>query len=221
VVDPRDDDPSLREQLVDHGRRLLTERLITGTAGNLSVRTPDGMLITPSGLPYDTMHGGDLCEVSSDGAVSGSSRRQPSSETAVHLAVYQEHSAVGAIVHFHGLHSNAVAAIAPELPVIHYYAVRLGGAIPVVPYSTFGEAPLARAVTDGLRGRHAVLMQNHGALCVGASLGEAFESALLLEWLCEFYLKASAAGDPRVLTDDEVADVAAKYQRRAQARADH
>ena len=50
-------------------------------------------------------------------------------------------------------------------------------------------------------------MANHGSVAVGATLDKAVEHALLLEWLATLHHRASALGTPRVLTDEQQADV--------------
>jgi L-fuculose-phosphate aldolase len=83
----------------------------------------------------------------------------------------------------------------------------LGGAIPVAPYSTFGTRELAADVVAALEGRRAALMANHGAVTVGSTLDEAVENALLLEWCCELFQRASALGVPRTLDEAQQAAV--------------
>lgn len=206
-------DDIARREVIRYSRRLVTEGLITGTAGNISLRVPDGLLITPSSVPYDTLTPVDLCVLAEDGNLVGG-HREPSSEYQLHVAAYAAVPEAHAVVHFHGLYSTAVATARTELPVIHYYAVRLGGAVPVAPYHTFGSQALADGVGQALAGRRATLMANHGAVTVGGTLEEAFNNALLVEWLCHLFIESATLGTPRQLSEDEIADVAAKYASR-------
>ncbi|CAN5359385.1 class II aldolase/adducin family protein [soil metagenome] len=208
-------DDLARREIIRYSKRLVTEGLITGTAGNISLRRGDGLLITPSGLPYDTLTPSDVCLVDSSGVAAHGTSREPSSELQLHRAAYAAAPKAAAVVHFHGLRSTAVATTRPELPVIHYYAVKLGGTVPVVPYSTYGSQALAEDVGRALHSRRAALMANHGAVTVGRTLEEAFQNALLLEWLCHLYIETAALGPARRLTEDEVAEVAGKYAARA------
>lgn len=210
-------DDIARREVIRYSQRLVTDRLITGTAGNISLRVPDGLLITPSGLPYDSLAPADLCVLTVDGDVVAG-HREPSSESQLHVAAYAAVPEANAVVHFHGLYSTAVATARTELPVIHYYAVRLGGVVPVAPYHTFGSQALADGVGQALHGRRAALMANHGAVTVGRTLDEAFGNALLLEWLCHLFIESATLGAPRQLSEDEIADVAAKYASRSARR---
>ena len=196
-----------REAVAAGGRRLIDEGLVTGTAGNVSVRVGDLVAVSPSSVPYEQVGPDEVCVVDLAGHVVAGALR-PSTETGLHLSVYAATEA-RAIVHHHGLRSVAVSTVVDVLPPLHYYAVRLGGAPRVAPYHRYGTPELARAVTEPLTDRSAALMQNHGALTHGATLDDAFERAHLLEWLCELFVEASALGRPRVLTDDELAEVVA------------
>ena len=205
-----------RQAVSDGGRRLVTDGLVTGTAGNVSVRVGDLVAISPSSVPYEQVGPDDVCVVDLHGRqVDGSSTLRSSTETGLHLAVYAATGA-GAVVHHHGLRSVAVSTVVDVLPPLHYYVVRLGGPPRVAPYARYGTPELARAVSAALQDRTAALMQNHGALTYGADLAQAFERAHLLEWLCELFVEASALGRPRSLSTEELAEVAAaRYERQA------
>lgn len=208
------DEVALREEIVTCVRELSNAGLVIGTAGNVSARLGSRMLITPSGKPYDQMESGDICLLDEHGgAVEPDGAPEPSSETPLHLAAYAATDA-RAVVHFHGLYSTAVATTAQSLPVIHYYAVRLGGEIRVAPYSTFGSSQLASDVAAAIRDRKAALMANHGGVAVGATLSEAYANAELLEWLCQLHTLAFSIGDPRRLTSTDISAVQHRYSAR-------
>ncbi len=127
---------------------------------------------------------------------------RPSSELRLHLGVYRRFAA-GAVAHTHSQSATALSCVLPEIPVIHYQMLLLGGAIRVAPYATFGSPALAQATLSALEGRTAALMANHGAIVHGADLEVVVERAVLLEWLCMLYLRAASVGSPRVLTEEE------------------
>jgi L-fuculose-phosphate aldolase len=184
------------------GRRLVSTGLVVGSAGNVSARVGDRIAITPSGVPYDRIEPADVCVIDLTGRpVDGPDR--PSSETPMHLSVYDATGAT-AIVHHHGVHSTAVSTVLDELPAIHYATTQLGGTVRVAEYETYGTPELARSVHAALKDRTGALIQNHGAVAYGRSLDEAFDRAQLLEWLCEVYSRASALGTPRILSATEL-----------------
>ncbi len=203
----------VREQLVSYSIRLLDDGLAVGSAGNMSVRVADEVLITPSGIAYRDMGPADMCVVGLDGTLlSGSG--EPSSETPMHLAVYASTRA-RAVVHTHSPEVVALSAVCDELPAIHYAIAGLGGPVRVARYTRFGSDDLARAAVAALDGRSAAILGNHGALTYGATLAEAYDRALLLEWLAHVHRLACSRGEPRILTEAELDEVAAEVRRRS------
>jgi L-fuculose-phosphate aldolase len=201
-----------REQLVTFSRRLLDDGLAIGSAGNLSVRLGDLVAITPSGITYRDMGAGDIAVVSMRGA-EVEAREAPSSELPMHLAVYSATQA-SAVVHTHSPEVIALSSARDELPAIHYAITALGGPVRVAPYVRFGSEGLASAAAEALAGRRAAILRNHGAITCGGTLDQAYDHALLLEWLAGVYRRALAYGEPRTLSDSELAEVAAEAKRR-------
>ena len=206
-----------REQLVSYSRRLLDDGLAIGSAGNMSVRLGSSVVITPSGVPYRDMRPAQICEIGLDGAAI-SVPAAVSSELPMHLAIYQATDA-GAVVHTHSPEVIALSAVFDELPAIHYAIHALGGPVRVAPYTRFGSDGLASAAVLALASRRAAILQNHGAICYGRTLTEAYERALLLEWLAHTYRLARALGEPKILTDAQLEEVAAEARRRRYGQA--
>ena len=201
-----------RGQLVEYGRRLGTDGLAFGSAGNLSVRVGEVVVITPSSMPYEAVDACDLCVVAPDGTKLAG-RGSISSEWPMHWAVYSTTDA-GAVVHTHSPEVIALSATCDELPAIHYAIARLGGPVRVAPYTRFGSERLANGARAALEGRSAAILQNHGAITYGPTLQEAYERAALLEWLAGTYRRALQYGSPRLLTAVELEEVVAEVRRR-------
>ena len=105
------------------------------------------------------------------------------------------------------------------LPAIHYSIHRFGGdTVPVAEYERFGSDALADLVALALKDRRGALLRNHGAVTYGSSLAEAYDLAVLLEWLARIYWQAKQLGEPRLLTADQVEEVAAEARRRRYAK---
>jgi len=206
-----------RAQLVSYSARLLADGMAVGSSGNISARAGDIVAITPSGLPYDEMRPADVCLVTLDGAQlpgdvndTNEGRETPSSETPMHLAIYAATEAA-AIVHTHSPEVVALSAARAELPAIHYAITVLGGPVRVAPYHRFGSAGLAAAAVDALA---AVILRNHGAVTYGRDLAQAYDRAVLLEWLARTYRLALSYGEPATLSAAELDEVAAERHRR-------
>ncbi|MFC4467868.1 class II aldolase/adducin family protein [Streptomyces xiangluensis] len=194
-------------ELVATARRTVSEGLVVGTSGNVSVRVGDTVLVTPTGVPYDELGPEDVCGVGLDGRqVLGS--LVPTSELPMHLAVYRGTDA-RAVVHTHAVHATAVSTLVPELPLIHYMAAALGGPVRVAPYATYGTEKLAENMLRALRNRTACLLQNHGTLTYGTTLLQAYDRTAQLEWMCNLWLTASSlpGHSPSLLSREQVAEV--------------
>lgn len=196
----------LRAAIVAQSKALNAAGLNLGTAGNISARFGDKMLITPSAVPYDVMRPEMIAEMplgSEYGAWSGPMK--PSTEWRFHLDVMRARADVAAIVHFHPAHGCALAMLHKPILAAHYMIALFGGPIvKCVKYAPYGTQELSDLVVEGLADRHAVLLGNHGALVSGANLTSAMNRAHELENLARMYYLAIVAGRPAILSDDEV-----------------
>jgi L-fuculose-phosphate aldolase len=179
------------------------EKLIVGTPGNISARTHEGILITPSGGTPETVGPDDLASITTQGApLNGNTR---SSEWAMHAAVYQTCPGVNYIVHTHADACTALACLNDRLPPFHYMVLRFGGDdVRCGRYATFGTQALADLAAVAINGRTACLLANHGMIVGGVDAKQALERSLLLEILCRQYLLARSAGTPRLLSKEEM-----------------
>ena len=183
----------------DLGRR----GFVPGSAGNVSVRTTNGMLITPSGYSAEAVTDDTVMALSLDGKTTSSGT--PSSEWPMHAAIYRAYGHAQAIVHTHAEACTALACLNQPLPAFHYMIVAFGGEdVRCAPYVTFGTPELARLAVAALEGRSACLLANHGMIVHAPSLDRALAGAIVLESLCRQYLLARAAGSPRLLTPSEL-----------------
>ncbi|WP_054952580.1 class II aldolase/adducin family protein [Flaviflexus massiliensis] len=195
-----------RQEVVDTCKFMVAENLVVGTAGNVSIRIGDHVVISPSGVDYDTMTAEDVVVYDMNGEhVEG--RLKPSSELPLHISVYEATDAQ-AITHNHAYASTALGLVVDEIPPSHYYSAMLGGIIRVAPYAEFGTDELAENVSKALEGRSGALMKNHGAITIGPDLKKAVNLLPILEYICEIHLRAMATGADIALLSDEQIDSA-------------
>ena len=190
-----------RQEVVDTCLFMVAENLVVGTAGNVSIRIGDHVVISPSGVDYATMTAEDVVVYDMAGNhVEG--RLKPSSELPLHISVYESTDAQ-AVTHNHAYASTALGLVVDEIPPSHYYSAMLGGIIRVAPYAEFGTDQLAENVAKALEGRSGALMKNHGAITIGPNLKKAVNLLPILEYICEIQLRAMATGAPIALLDDD------------------
>ena len=195
-----------REQVVAACQEMERTHMVVGTAGNVSARIGEEVVISPSGVPYADLTP-EMIGVHDMGGTRLDGDCAPSSELPLHLAIYSRSDA-GAVVHNHSDASTALGLVADEVATSHYYSALFGGQIRVAPYATFGTDGLAEEVARALEGRKAVLMANHGALTVGADIPAALSLLPYLEYLCRVQLLAMSTGAPvRTLAAEEIANV--------------
>ncbi|MGD9665920.1 MAG: class II aldolase/adducin family protein [Synergistaceae bacterium] len=197
-------DLETRKEIIRTGILLSEKGLIQGTGGNISCRTEKGILITPSGMYYSALVPEDLVLLDREGKVVEGARK-PSIEKEMHMKVYQSRKDINAVIHTHSVYATALAAARqPLCPITDNQVALFGGTVPVADYAPIGTEELAQSAARSLAGGSAVLLSNHGAVCVGKDLGEALIRCEMLEVFSKIYILAKAAGGGVVLSDEQV-----------------
>jgi L-fuculose-phosphate aldolase len=211
----------LREDLVATARRMSELGLTPGMSGNVSVRSPVGMLVTPSGMPYAGLVADDAVELRMDGTARPG-QRAPSTEWRLHRDILAARKDVGAIVHTHSLYCTTIATLRRPIPALHYMVVLAGSdEIPCAEYATFGSPDLAVAAVRALGAGNACLLANHGMVALGETLDAALRLAAEVETLAAQYWHAAQIGQPHILDRDELLRVRvrmAEYGQRPRRR---
>jgi L-fuculose-phosphate aldolase len=203
--------PALRRQIVAACQDMNRRGINQGTSGNISARVTEGLLITPSGLPYDEMKPADIVLMKKDGNSVG--RLQPSSEWRFHTSIMATRPEVGAIVHTHSMFATTLSCLGLEIPAVHYMIAAAGGSnIRCAPYTTYGTQELADAALKALEGRNACLLANHGMIVVGPTLKWAMWLAIEVETLAAQYWRALQVGKPNILSEAQVLAVMEKFK---------
>lgn len=203
----------MREALVARGRLLAERGLAHGSSGNLSVRSGDGFLMTPTGSALGELEAGRLSSLDAQGRHVGGDA--PTKESFLHLAVYAKRPSARAIVHLHCTCAVAVSCLVHDdpanvLPPLTAYQVMRVGPLPLVPFYPPGDRALAAAV-EALAERHkAMLLANHGPVVAGTSLDAAVESAEELEASAKIALLLHGRA-VSTLTSAQIEDLARRF----------
>ena len=181
-------------------------------SGNVSARWGDGLLITPSGLPYAATNADDLVTLDLSGTVRAGGNT-PSSEWPLHTSIYRARPDAQAIVHTHSPRATALACTRRGIPAFHYMIAFCGGPdVRCAEYATYGTQALADNAVAALIGRKAALLANHGVVALGATLDGAYAIASEVENLAGQYLHILAAGlEPYIIDSAELEQIGDKF----------
>ena len=204
-------------QIIETCRELERRGLNQGSSGNVSARMGEDCFITPTAMPYNVMQPEDIVRLRSDGSHTG--RREPSSEWRFHVDIYRKRPDVGAIVHTHSGFSTTLACLRREIPAFHYMIALFGGnSIRCCEYATYGTQALSDHLLKALEDRNAALMGNHGLVVLGPNIGRALALTVEAETLAMMYWRAAQMGQPRLLSDPEIARVKEKFAKYGYSR---
>ena len=201
----------LRSNIVDICNRMNNDGLNQGTSGNVSCRDGLDILITPSGVPYDTLVPEMIVSMDNDGKHEGTLK--PSSEWHMHKDIYNAKSDAGAIVHVHSPYATAMSCHGRKIPAFHYMVAVAGcDDIKCAEYATFGTQALSNNMISALTDRCACLLSNHGQIAFGVDLDHALWLANEIENLAKQYILASVLGEPKILSAGEMFEVIQEFK---------
>ncbi|MCA3556181.1 class II aldolase/adducin family protein [Aestuariivirga sp.] len=203
--------PDLRRAVINTCLRMNEEGINQGTSGNVSVRTPEGFLITASGIPYARMKPEHIVEMDLDGGYIG--EYLPSTEWRMHLDIFRRRAEAGAIVHTHSIYATALACLRMDIPAFHYMIGIAGGSdIRCSDYAEFGTPELSKVMLKALEDRSACLLGNHGQIAFGPDLEKALWRAGEVETIAQQYWAALQVGKPVILKANQMGTVLARMK---------
>ncbi len=202
-----------KDEIIHAALALKEYRLIALSGGNVSVRTQAGnILVTPSGMLYETMVTSDVVVLDSEGKVV-EGKRKVSVDTEALLYIYKKLSHINSIIHTHQVYASAVGTVYDELPaIVTTLPNACLGPIKVAPFTSAASLDMGIAAVDYLKDRRAVILKSHGVLAVGSTLKEALYSAVYLEDAAKTFIMAKVLGDPAVLTKEQVEEAVGKFK---------
>lgn len=204
-----------KKEVIKAGLALKEYNLISLSGGNVSLRLPgDKILVTPSGMAYDTMIPDDVVVLDLEGNVLEGTRR-PSVDSVALLHVYKHMKRVNAIIHTHQAYATAVGLIYDKIPnAVTTLANACAGEVHVAPFSSAASLAMGEETVQHIGDSNAVILKNHGVITVGKTIKEALYAAVYLEDAVKTFFIARAMGNPVLLTDrqfQEAVDVFKDY----------
>ena len=187
----------LKQQVLAANLALPVHHLVTFTWGNVSAidREKDLVVIKPSGVDYTAMTADDMVVVDLHTGKRVEGSKNPSSDTATHLALYRQFPGIGGIVHTHSRHATIWSQAGLDLPAWGTtHADYFYGDIPCTRPMTEAEIKgayeletgnviietFARRELDAMQ-IPAVLVHSHGPFAWGKSAADAVHNAVVLE----------------------------------------
>lgn len=185
-----------REELIAAGIKLLEQGLVSRTWGNISIKVNETeMLITPSGKLYEDLTTADMVLINFKTNEYDKNGIKPSSEFKLHSGIYNDRKEFKAIIHTHQMNASTCAAARREVPpVLDDLAQIIGPSVRCADYALPSTKKIVKATVKAMKGRNAALMANHGAVCAGRDLDEAFVVCQVLEKGCKAFIEAEFLG---------------------------
>ena len=197
----------LKEQICDVCRKMWQQGWVAANDGNISVKLPDGnFMATPTGISKSFITPEKLVIINDKGEViEGEPGYKPSSEIKMHLRCYREREDVGAVVHAHPATATGFAVAGKSLDRYSMIETVIAiGSIPLTPYGTPSTNEVPESIAPYLKEHDVLLLQNHGALTVGADLITAYYRMETLELFAKISLVAELLGGAKEIERDQI-----------------
>jgi L-fuculose-phosphate aldolase len=210
---------NVKKQLSDTGKKLIEKNLVAGPGGNISAREGNYVYLSPSGFSLNEIGEKEWVQVNlKTGRINGKLR--PTCEISMHLGIYAARKDVNAVVHTHpALTIGLISAGIKFKPLCPDYVAVLGRDVPVIPYVKPGGQEIRQAVVKEIKKADVVLLKNHGVVCVGETLKEAFTRSWIVEEISKSIIAGKIAGDKLIFLNrkdvEEIENMEAEDYRKA------
>ncbi len=202
-----------RQEMCDIGQRIWMRQYCAGNEGNHSMRVEeDQLLCTPTGISKGFLKPEMICTVDMDGNhLNVNQEYRPTSEVLIHLEIYKKRGDVRAVVHSHPPHATAFALAGMPIPEgIHPEAELFLGRVPFAGFAMPSKPALTESIVPLIKAdTNAVVMGNHGVVCFGRSLEEAYYKLEILDAYCRILLLARPLGPPNLFTMEQMRELMA------------
>jgi L-ribulose-5-phosphate 4-epimerase len=196
---------TLKQVVYECNMELPKNGLVVMTSGNVSGRDPESglVVIKPSGYSYAKMTAQDMVVVDLDGQVV-EGHLTPSIDTSTHLHIYRFRPDVGGVVHTHSTFASVFAVLGKPIPSCTTTSTMLGGEIPLGDFIPIGGKAIGEEILQKIGDKLGIVMQNHGVFTIGRDAYHATKLAVELEEIAKITYFAMLAGNPIVLTPEQV-----------------
>ncbi|ACV23957.1 L-fuculose phosphate aldolase [Methanocaldococcus fervens] len=165
-----------KRQFIEICKKLYERKYVVGSGGNVSVREGNRVYLTPTGSILGFLKEDDIAEMDLDGNII---KGKPTSEKNLHLMIYRKRDDVNAIIHTHSLVSTFLSTINKEIDLLtpegKIFLKRIG----YVDYFEAGSLKLAEETAK--RDEDVIILKNHGVVCLGKDLIDAYVKVEVLE----------------------------------------
>jgi L-ribulose-5-phosphate 4-epimerase len=176
------------------------------------------VLVTPSGMSYETLVPQDVVVMDTKGKIIEGERR-PSVDTVALLYIYNNMPEANAVIHTHQPYATAVGLVLDELPAFCTTLVNATlGSVTVAPYSSAASLEMGVRTVKHIGDRRAVILRSHGVVALGPTLKDALYAAVYLEDAARSYCAACAIGVPRMLTPEQVDEAVETFRHYGQGK---
>ena len=197
---------SPREAIINQCIWMNSSGLNQGTSGNISLRSDNHMLITPSAIAYEAIEPEMIAALPINGEYGAyEGPLKPSTEWRFHLDIMKARPEVNAIVHTHSTYATTLAMCRKDIPACHYMVAAFGGNnVRCSDYALYGTKALSDLALEALEERTACLLANHGMIVLGENLDQAMWRAVELETIAKQYVLSLNIGGPSILSDEQI-----------------
>ncbi|MBN2473758.1 MAG: class II aldolase/adducin family protein [Pirellulales bacterium] len=200
---------SIKDELVQYGRKIYAAHLVVGGGGNISARDDETIWMKPSGFAMDDMGPDDLCGMALDSGRQTEGPHKPTSEVNMHLAIYRVRPDVKVVFHTHSPWLCGVVSAGIDMarkPMFAEVVNDLGRRV-TVPYVTPTTQTLADLVAEAASSAETIFMANHGVCALGVNMKQAFYRCLIVEDAAQSLVAAAVVGTPQILTREQEEDL--------------
>lgn len=199
----------LRQDLADYGKKIEQRGLTAGAGGNISVRDGRLVWVKPSGFSMAEVDGKDMCCVERSTGRMIEGRYQPTSELPMHLEIYKRREDIDVVFHTHSPFASGLISSGQEIRPMFAEVVGDLGNIGTVPYLLTSGQELAQAVAQAAESADTIFMKNHGVVCLGKNMKQAYHRCCVAEDAAKSFAAASLVGTPEYLSEAQVAELRA------------